>query len=91
MSEATVTAATVTSKGQVTIPKAIRDALGIVAQSRLLFVLEGDSVRVVPIGGRSLAELAGALASDRSWRGMEEARASYRADLARRQGQDESS
>jgi AbrB family looped-hinge helix DNA binding protein len=39
--------ATVTSKGQVTIPKRIRDALGIDAGTELEFVLEDDgTVRV---------------------------------------------
>lgn len=51
--------AIVTSKGQVTIPESIRDALGLVERSQLRFVPEGESVRVVPIGVRSLAELAG--------------------------------
>lgn len=35
-------AATVTSKGQVTIPKAVRDALGIRAGDELIFRVEGD-------------------------------------------------
>jgi AbrB family looped-hinge helix DNA binding protein len=36
------TAATVTSKGQVTIPKAVRDALGIKAGDEVIFRVEGD-------------------------------------------------
>ena len=41
--------ATVTSKGQVTIPKRIRDRLEIESGTRLAFVLEDDgSVRVYP-------------------------------------------
>jgi len=41
--------ATVTSKGQVTIPKRIREKLGLEAGSELEFVLESDgSVRVRP-------------------------------------------
>ncbi|OBA80258.1 AbrB family transcriptional regulator [Mycobacterium sp. 1164966.3] len=35
-------AATVTSKGQVTIPKAVRDALGIHAGDEVIFRVEGD-------------------------------------------------
>jgi antitoxin PrlF len=35
-------AATVTSKGQVTIPKAVRDALGIKAGDEVIFRVEGD-------------------------------------------------
>ena len=33
---------TVTSKGQVTLPKAVRDALGIAAGDRVLFRVEGE-------------------------------------------------
>ncbi|OHU92310.1 AbrB/MazE/SpoVT family DNA-binding domain-containing protein [Mycobacterium talmoniae] len=35
-------AATVTSKGQVTIPKVVRDALGIAAGDEVVFRVEGD-------------------------------------------------
>ena len=35
-------AATVTSKGQVTVPKAVRDALGIKEGDKLVFRVEGD-------------------------------------------------
>lgn len=34
--------ATVTAKGQITIPKGIRQALGIDRNDRLVFLLEGD-------------------------------------------------
>ena len=56
----TTVMATVTSEGQTTIPKVIRDALGKGERSRLVFVLEGDSARLLPVGGRSLTDLAGA-------------------------------
>ncbi|MEF8757387.1 MAG: AbrB/MazE/SpoVT family DNA-binding domain-containing protein [Halobacteriales archaeon] len=40
---------TVTSKGQVTIPKRIRDELGLSAGTKVEFVLEGDgTIRVRP-------------------------------------------
>jgi len=35
-----------TSKGQVTIPKAVREALGLGEGDSLLFEIEGDEVRV---------------------------------------------
>jgi antitoxin PrlF len=38
--------ATVTSKGQITIPKRVRDALGIRAGTELEFQVEGESVRM---------------------------------------------
>ena len=35
-----------TSKGQVTIPQEIREALGLMPQSEVEFELDGDSVRI---------------------------------------------
>ncbi len=43
--------ATVTSKGQVTIPAAVRRALHLSAGSRIVFHLEGEQVVVEPAGG----------------------------------------
>ena len=39
--------AKVMAKGQVTIPKDVRDALGISSGDRVTFVVEGDNVRIV--------------------------------------------
>ena len=50
-------AATVTSKGQVTVPKAVRDALGIRAGDRLVFRVEGRRATLARSAG--LMELAG--------------------------------
>lgn len=57
-------AKTVTSKGQVTIPKPVRDRLGITKGSAVDFNVEEDG-RVV------LTKVAGSLATDRleKWRG----------------------
>ncbi|GAB4356586.1 MAG: hypothetical protein Kow0073_14250 [Immundisolibacter sp.] len=53
--------ATLTSKGRVTIPKAVRDALHLRTGDRLGFILEADgSVRVLPING-SIRRLKGIL------------------------------
>lgn len=53
------TAATVTSKGQVTIPKPVRDALGIKAGDELIFRVEGD--RAVLARTPDFLALAGAV------------------------------
>ena len=53
--------AKLTTKGQVTIPKAIRDALGIDAGDRVEFVLRDDGVVEVVPRTRSLLSLAGLL------------------------------
>lgn len=53
--------ATLTSKGRVTIPKAVRDALHLRTGDRLDFILEADgTLRVLPITG-SVKRLKGVL------------------------------
>ncbi len=39
----------ITSKGQVTIPQEIREALGLLPQTEVEFRMEGDSVRIVKV------------------------------------------
>jgi AbrB family looped-hinge helix DNA binding protein len=46
----------VTSKGQVTIPQEIRQKLGLLANSEVEFVLEGDAVRIKKAKGRRRGE-----------------------------------
>ena len=48
---------TVTDKGQITLPKALRDALGIQPGSKIEFLLQADkvvSMRVLPRGSAGL-------------------------------------
>ncbi len=53
--------ATVTSKGQVTIPKPVRDRLGVTRGDRIEFIFDLDgSVRLRPLT-HSVTELAGFL------------------------------
>ncbi|MDY5127548.1 AbrB/MazE/SpoVT family DNA-binding domain-containing protein [Actinotignum sp. SLA_B059] len=47
MSTAFVESAKVMAKGQVTVPKAVRNRLGVSSGDRLAFVVDGDEVRVV--------------------------------------------
>ena len=54
-------AATVTSKGQVTIPKRVRDQLGLKAGSKVEFVLVKGHVVLEPVGFRGADVLAGSL------------------------------
>jgi antitoxin PrlF len=51
--------ATLTSKGQITIPKAIRDALGLHQGHQLVFVLEGDRAYLHPVRARDVRHLRG--------------------------------
>lgn len=76
--------ATLTSKGQITLPKAIRQALGADTGSKLAFELRGDEVVVTradveqedPAIAAFLALLAGDMKAGRNVRGLPE-------DLAR--------
>lgn len=53
--------ATLTSKGQTTIPKEIRDELGIKPGDRMTFTLMPDSTVVMRVKNKKLSELAGVL------------------------------
>ena len=50
--------ATITSKGQVTLPKPVRDKLHLKPGDKIDFMLEGDGVRVMPVTA-SVTELKG--------------------------------
>lgn len=53
--------ATLTSKGQTTIPKEIRDSLHMKAGDRMTFTLMPDGTVVLRLKNKRLAELAGSL------------------------------
>ncbi len=55
------TEATLTSKGQTTIPKEIRDSLGMKAGDRMTFTLMPDRTVVIRVKSRSIMALAGSL------------------------------
>ena len=55
------TAATLTSKGQTTIPKEIRESLGMKAGDRMTFTLMPDSTVVMRVKHKSITQLAGIL------------------------------
>lgn len=52
---------TLTSKGQVTVPREIRDRLGLVAGDKLSFTLLSDGTVVMRAKTRRLLDLAGSL------------------------------
>ena len=49
----------VTAKGQTTLPRAVRDALGVSAGDRVRYVVEGNEVRLLKV--RSVMEVEGLL------------------------------
>lgn len=53
---------TIASRGQATLPKAVRDALGVAAGDRVRYVIAEGGVRILPV--RLLARLFGALRYD---------------------------
>lgn len=55
------TAATLTSKGQTTIPKEIRDSLHLKAGDRMTFTLMPDATVVMRVKSKSITDLAGML------------------------------
>jgi AbrB family looped-hinge helix DNA binding protein len=55
------TAATLTSKGQTTIPKEIRDGLGMKPGDRISFTLMPDGTAIMRVKRKSVMELAGVL------------------------------
>lgn len=55
------TDATLTSKGQTTIPKEIRDGLGMKSGDRITFTLMPDAIVVMRLKNKSITDLAGTL------------------------------
>ena len=47
MTQSFIDSAKMTSRGQVTVPKDVRSVLGIKDGDRLLFIVDGDEVRIV--------------------------------------------
>ena len=54
----------ISEKGQITIPKEIRDKLGIVQGDRLIFDLKGDTIIVKKVNSSNLSEI---LDSQKAW------------------------
>ena len=76
--------ATLTSKGQVTIPKDVRDRLGLESGDRVVFEFEGDVVRLRVERRKSLEELMGSLPATREYPGREAEREAARGHLVRK-------
>ncbi len=60
--------ARLTSKGQITVPKAVRKRLGIQPGDELLFEIRGDHVEVVPKRRQGVAEFVGLFRAKRALR-----------------------
>ena len=78
---------TVTTKGQVTIPKPIRDALGIGPNDRVAFIREGERVLLQPL--RTLKAFRGAVKRKADASFADERRQAKTAAAARIKGESE--
>ena len=75
--------ATLTSKGQITVPKDVRERLDLKSGDRIVFEFEGDSVRLRVEKGRTLEEFRGSLPANREYMGKEAERRAAREHAVR--------
>jgi len=66
--------AKITFKGQVTIPKEVRNALGIEEGDSVIFMVEKDRAILKPLKKKSLKDFYGILPATRPYPGMESVR-----------------
>jgi len=79
-----MTTATLTSKGQITIPKEVRERLGVEAGDRLEFVEQERGVYKVIAATRDVSRLKGLVAKPRRPVSIEEMKAAVRRSRARK-------
>jgi AbrB family looped-hinge helix DNA binding protein len=75
--------ATITSKGQLTIPKQVREQLGLKPGDRLAFDLDGDAILLRVEKRRTLEELRGSLPAGRGYPGREAEREAAHGHVSR--------
>lgn len=75
--------AILTGKGQLTVPKDVRERLGLKRGDRVVFEFEEDSVRLKVEKRRSLDELRGSLPATRKYPGKDAERRAAREHVAR--------
>ncbi len=75
--------ATITSKGQLTIPKQVRERFGLKPGDRLAFDLDGDTILLRVEKRRTLEELRGSLPAGRGYPGREAEREAARGHVSR--------
>jgi AbrB family looped-hinge helix DNA binding protein len=76
--------AKVTYKGQITIPRAVREALNIEAGDSVMLSIEGDHAILRPIKKKALSEFFGAFPATQPYPGTE----SVRKSVGRKMGED---
>lgn len=74
----------ITFKGQVTIPKKVRNALALKEGDSIIFTVEGDHAILKPIKKKSLLDFYGTLPASRPYPGVEEIREEVHKKRAKR-------
>lgn len=74
---------TITSKGQLTLPKEVRQRLGLESGDRVVFEFEGEEVRLRAERRRPLSSLKGSLPARRQYPGREAEREAAREHVGR--------
>ncbi|MBC7252256.1 MAG: AbrB/MazE/SpoVT family DNA-binding domain-containing protein [Anaerolineae bacterium] len=75
--------ATITAKGQVTIPSYVRKALNLKSRDQVIFIVEGERAILIPARRRSIMELRGSLPATAPFPGHQE----IREEVRRQRGQ----
>jgi AbrB family looped-hinge helix DNA binding protein len=75
--------ATITSKGQLTIPKRVREAMNLHAGDQVIVVVENEHIALYPVRRRGLLSLQGAFAGLRPYPGREVEREAAMREAAR--------
>ena len=76
--------AKITFKGQVTIPKNIRNALAIQEGDSVIFSVEGDHAVVRPVKRKALVDFYGSFPATKPFPGMEAVRKEVHEKIAKR-------
>ena len=79
-----ISKATLTSKGQITIPREVREQLGLSVGDELLLEVEEDTIRLRILKPRPLGELKGSLSAKHPYPGKEGEREAARRSAVRR-------
>jgi len=74
--------ATITAKAQITLPKAVRDALGLKKGHQVVFLVEGERAYLHPVRKRGLKALQGIAAGLEPFPGREAERKAARSAAA---------
>ena len=73
-----------TRKGQITLPKDVRETLGIEQSDYVVVVVDGDKAILSPVREEKLADLKGKLPATRPHPGVEDVRRAVGCELGKR-------